>query len=180
MEDKSALRRFFLAQREALSLHERESLSQAVVSWLPQALAGYERLMAYWPVRGEVDLLPFCRWWLKEGRDLFLPRVRGKEIEIVRVQNLDSDMGQGYAGIPEPQGEASSEVPEVILVPGVAFDEDGFRLGYGAGFYDRFLSRCEHVRTIGVAYRFQVVRKLPHHDADIPVQRVVCEDGWIR
>ncbi|URA10556.1 5-formyltetrahydrofolate cyclo-ligase [Thermospira aquatica] len=180
MENKAALRRFFLEKREALSQEERAALSQAIVAWLQKSLVGYTRIMAYWPIRGEVDVVPLLQWWLKEGRDLFLPRVRGRNLDVVKVKNLETDMFPGYAGIPEAMGDVVLEYPEVILVPGVAFDEEGFRLGYGAGFYDRFLSRCADCRTIGVAYRFQVVKQLPHHDTDIPVQRIVCEDGWIR
>ncbi|NPV37694.1 5-formyltetrahydrofolate cyclo-ligase [Brevinematales bacterium NS] len=184
MEEKVILRRSFLAMREALSEETREQLSWQIERWLEKLLgekvSPEVSLMAYWPIRGEVDVLPLMKWWLKKGGRLFLPRVRSREIEVAEVRDLGRDVVKGKYGIPEPVGEMIICVPTFILVPGVVFDERGFRIGYGGGFYDRFLSRMTESHTIGVAYRFQVLRALPHDEHDVSLDRVVCEEGWLK
>jgi len=179
-EEKAILRKSFLAMREALSENFRQSLSIQVCAWVEKDLASVSSLMAYWPFRGEVDVRGILGRWIAEGRMVWLPRVHGREIEVVRVRDLERDLQPGRFGILEPVGEAVSVIPEVILVPGVAFDRAGYRLGYGGGFYDRFLSRMKGALTIGVAYGFQVVERLPHGEHDSCVDRVVCETGWIK
>ncbi|MFN4217008.1 MAG: 5-formyltetrahydrofolate cyclo-ligase [Brevinematales bacterium] len=184
MEEKAILRRSFLAMREALSEETREYLSWKIERWL-EGLLG-ERvfpgvsLMAYWPIRGEVDVLPLMKWWLERGGRLFLPRVCSREMEVAEVRDLGLDVVRGKYGIPEPVGETVACVPTFILVPGVVFDERGFRIGYGGGFYDRFLSKAKESQTIGVAYSFQVLRVLPHDEHDVCLDRIVCETGWLK
>ncbi|MCX7883288.1 MAG: 5-formyltetrahydrofolate cyclo-ligase [Brevinematales bacterium] len=180
VEGKTLLRQTFLAKREDLSPLLRDELSSRVREWLRDFLWGKEAFLGYWPIRGEVDILPLMEEWQKEGKRLFLPRVKGKEIEVVEVRDLSRDVARGRFGIPEPVGERAVEVPDVILVPGVVFDEMGFRIGYGGGFYDRFLSQQPAAETVGVAYRFQILPTLPHHDGDVAVESLVCEEGWIK
>lgn len=179
MEEKAVLRRSFLSMRESLSEETREQFSWRIEKHLWQYLERFQSLMGYWPIRGEVDVTSLMRRWLLKEKRLFLPRVRGPDIEVVEVDNLDYSVRPGYCGIPEPLGEKTDGRAEVVLVPGIVFDERGYRVGYGAGFYDRFLNENSLQETIGVAYRFQILRKIPHGESDIPLRRIVCEEGWI-
>jgi len=177
---KHALRQRFLKQREALSEEERRILSLRICENLWKVVPDALSLAAYMPIRGEVDVRPLMLRWLERGRRLFLPRVRGRELEMVEVTDLKRDLAPGRFGILEPRGEGGSELPLVVLVPGVVFDREGYRIGYGAGFYDRFLAAKGERVAIGVAYRFQIVDSLPHDEHDRKMMLVVCEEGYYK
>lgn len=113
---------------------------------------------------------------LASGKRVVLPKVKGKELELFEIRNLDSDVSPGAWGIPEPRGSALVRLDEldVIIVPGAAFDARGNRLGYGAGFYDKLLSAFKKL-TIAVAFEEQIVPKVPADPHDVPVQKIVTE-----
>ena len=130
--------------------------------------------------RSEVDTLPMIRRALASGKRVMLPKVKGKELELFEIRDVDSDVSPGAWGIPEPQGSALVKPDEldVIIVPGAAFDEQGNRLGYGAGFYDKLLSRFKKP-TIAIAFEQQIVHKVPADPHDVPVKKIVTEKRTI-
>lgn len=134
--------------------------------------------MAYYPIRSEVDLTAAVQWARGRGWTVALPRVEGPgQMSAVVVSRWDA-LRPGAFGIPEPQGASlNPRELDVILVPGAAFDRRGHRLGYGRGFYDRFLPDAVHARVAGAAYREQWVETLPTDPHDVPVQYVVVEQG---
>jgi 5-formyltetrahydrofolate cyclo-ligase len=139
-----------------------------------------ETVLTYMPMRGEVDLRPllerhtYKRWLLPrilpEGRMNFPPYDTG---HLIR----------------HPYGmlEPSPDLPivpveniQLVLAPGLAFDRQGWRLGYGGGFFDRFLAGFTHGVSLGVTYHALLFDLLPHHQHDIPVQYLVTEEGLLR
>lgn len=129
---------------------------------------------------GEVDTLEMMERTLKSGKKIALPSIytKDKSITPVYVHNLKEDLVLGPYGIHESrlkeQHPASLDDIDLAVVPGVAFDKDGFRLGRGAGYYDRFLVRLSHeVPAIGLAFDFQIVSRLPRHGHDVPMARVL-------
>lgn len=174
---KQDLRFTLSRQRRALSLLQVSLFSAAIVEQL-QHLPIYQqakRIMLYYPIHNEVDLLALVRSSEAQGQDkeFFLPVTLDQDIEIRRYSSA-TPMVSGQFGIPEPQGPAYTESLDLILIPAVGFDTQHHRLGRGGGYYDRFLSQLsQSTPTIGVAYDFQVVSQIPVERHDQPVMMVV-------
>ncbi|MDZ4164373.1 MAG: 5-formyltetrahydrofolate cyclo-ligase, partial [Smithellaceae bacterium] len=125
---------------------------------------------------------------LSEGKILILPKINPltMELEIYRITDLDRDLEAGLWGIREPQAGSCETfhagAVDFILVPGVAFDLQGGRIGYGKGFYDRFIRNCKKpgaaVFTAGVAFEIQLQGQIPTEPHDTPVDAIVTENGW--
>ncbi|MFA9432192.1 5-formyltetrahydrofolate cyclo-ligase [Egicoccus sp. AB-alg2] len=175
---KTALRASARAARAALSPVERNEASAQVVARLERMpeLRRARTVVLYAATRDEADpggLLPHL---LRRGVRTLFPRVRGEHLELVAASDLAA-LQLGYRGITEPVGPAvDPEVVDVVLVPGVAFDPAGGRLGQGGGHYDRLLGRLpRHATRIGVCFSCQVVPRVPREAHDVAVDVVVTE-----
>ena len=111
---------------------------------------------------------------LADGKGVALPRVCGKELRFFLVPDL-SAVEKGFSGIMEPvKGGPEAEDPQaLVLVPGLAFDPRGYRVGYGGGYYDRFLAREPDHPTVALCYDFQMLTAVPAEVHDIPVELVL-------
>jgi 5-formyltetrahydrofolate cyclo-ligase len=137
----------------------------------------------YAAVRGEVDPFPLMAALHAQGHPLCLPRMQGRQLAFHAWKPGDALIVTGSFAIPEPGAKAKERRPDLVLVPLLAFDRDGYRLGYGGGFYDRYLS--EHrakrtIRAIGIAYAAQQMETLPHTPTDERLDAVVTEERVIR
>jgi 5-formyltetrahydrofolate cyclo-ligase len=142
-----------------------------------------EHIALYLSVEREVDTLAIIQRGWELGKRIYLPKCHTKEKQLVfyHVESLDQ-LEVVYYGIPEPVPayceKLRLEEVELIIVPGLAFDQRGYRIGYGGGYYDRFLSKLTHqVDTFSLAFSFQVVKKqeLPNDSFDIPVDGIITE-----
>lgn len=117
------------------------------------------------------------------GKEVFLPAVCGEELRFIRVAS-ERDFKKGTFGILEPclTGEAlPSDLADIIVLPGVAFDLSGRRIGYGKGFYDRALHRLEGMgRLVGFCYDFQLVDEIAGEPHDVAVDMVITDRRMIR
>ncbi|TCK06715.1 5-formyltetrahydrofolate cyclo-ligase [Phorcysia thermohydrogeniphila] len=182
MLTKEQIREKVKRRRLLLPESERKRKSEQIVEKLKALLpSDVNTLMFYAPFKGEVDLLPLAEWCLSRGKRVVFPRVSGKEILPLEVFSL-SELSPGYCSILEPPYELSRAINEidVVFVPGIAFDLNCFRIGYGGGFYDRFLARTQIGFKIGICFDFQVVERIPHDPYDVPVDLVVTEKREIR
>ncbi len=139
-------------------------------------------LYVYKSVNNEVDVDYLVKKALEAGKTVALPKVNGKNILFYKITD-DADLIYGYMGIPEPVANPYNlvEVNDgVILVPGLAFDADCGRAGYGGGFYDKFLSGHPELIKIGVAYDAQVFDELETEGHDIKVDMVITENRVFR
>lgn len=174
---KDDLRRQIRQIKRQFTPQQLEELSLPIVARLRQQLYDTQTIVAYYPLPDEVDVRPLLEEWIAEGKNVFLPKVTGDEtMELRRYTGCDS-LQEGAFHIMEPVGErisADSSI-DVVLVPGVAVDAAGHRLGRGRGYYDRFLSSLRTVPTerIGVCFDFQKVDEVPFDKYDIPVDRVI-------
>ena len=181
---KRVLRSRLLAQRRSMTPDEalrRSLMIQARVREIP----GWEALrtvLVYLPFQNEVDTWELIHaMWGRGVRTLapcYRPDCPG-EMDLYSFQSVQ-DLRPGIYTIPEPEPRRCTMIEprecEGILVPGAAFDRQGYRLGLGGGYYDRLLARIgPRTRTIGLAYDFQVVDALPREPHDKPVQ-VICTD----
>lgn len=138
-------------------------------------------VMAYAPIRNEVDLTPLWQELWKKGHTIVLPRVEGEHLAAVAYTGPDG-VRSGVFGIHEPVG---SPIPadkiDAVLVPGLVFDLNGYRLGYGKGYYDRFLPLLRpDVAKIGIAYSFQVVADVQPTPTDVRLDFLVTEKEIIQ
>ncbi len=168
--DKKELRAELARIRERLHSPERDV--RAVQNFLTR-FGKEESFFIYRSFRTETDTRALCAALLKAGKRVCLPKLFGTEMRAVPY--TDKLVENAY-GIEEPTGD--EDVPcAVTLVPLLAADEAGYRLGYGGGFYDRYFAAHPRTLRVGLCYAGQVCRSLPADRWDIPLQAVVTEEG---
>lgn len=177
-----------LTERNQLSAEERSGCSRAIAEHLwrmPEYLQA-TALHAYLPIHNEVNTCPLIERAWQEGKTVIVPVVVAGDPELHhRVFLPNTRVVAGQYGILEPAtGEIMStlKLPRhgmIVLVPLVAFDRQLYRIGYGKGYYDRFLSQIQAVR-IGLAYSFQFVEHFEHNQHDVQLDAVVTEHGVVR
>ncbi len=177
--DKAELRSYYLRCRLALDADQRQRWDALVQRRCLEldALASAATIALYSPVRGEVDTSALLRWALAQGKTIVYPRVRDDGLDFHVVKTVD-ELRIGAFGVLEPSGTATVAVDgiDLFIVPAVAFDCDGYRLGYGKGFYDRALpARAADSVLVGVNYSTQITAVLPREQHDIPVDILVSE-----
>jgi len=182
--EKDAIRRLALARRSRIDPAERAARGTAIVERvlaLPEVIEA-DPVLAFVSIRSEVPTDLLLQTLLDAGKTLVLPHVADDgSMRAAPVASLD-ELRPGYRGIPEPRARlrlAPAE-PAIIIVPGVAFDPSGGRLGYGGGFYDRFLAAAPAVPRIGVCFEVQVFDEIPMAEHDQRVHVVVTEERTIR
>ena len=131
------------------------------------------------PIRTEIDPMPLLAWLRATGRKSVLPIVGARDAPLVfRVWTPGDEMDVGSYGIEEPKASADRMDPVVLLVPMLAFDRLGFRLGYGGGYYDRTLAALRargKITAVGIAYSAQEVDAVPVGEYDQPLDWIVTE-----
>ncbi|MGI6345271.1 MAG: 5-formyltetrahydrofolate cyclo-ligase [Bacillota bacterium] len=184
--DKARLRREMLRRRQALSAQERAAAARAALAAMQRLLRGTETAMIYMPFRGELDPLPLARWLLAQGGSIALPITdqASRRITPAQVSSLD-DLVPGTYGILEPAPgrftELAPQALEVVIVPGTCFDEQGWRIGYGGGYYDRFLPLLQpSCLRIGYAYDWQVVERISPAPWDQRLDYIVTDRRCLR
>lgn len=137
-------------------------------------------IMFFASFQSEVETHHMIRRALAEGKRVVLPRVKGKELELLEIENYDRDVVPGAWGIPEPERGRPVELREIglIVMPGAAFDVRGNRIGYGGGFYDKLLQQYAG-RTVALAFELQMVPDIPAAAHDIPVHAIITEKRTI-
>ena len=178
-DDRARLRRDMAARRDALDAELRRSASAEIARHL--MASGIWRdarsVFAYFAVGSEVQTMALMEAALREGKALYLPRCQsGGRMQAVRVCSLDA-LIPGRFGIPEPpEGEALEGAPGLCVTPGLAFDAGGGRIGYGGGYYDRFLS-ADRCTAAALAYECQVIRRVPTEAHDVPMDYIITPEG---
>lgn len=173
-------------RREALPSEERTRCSQRILDatarWIQRE--GFDTVMLYLNMRSEVETTGLLEKLLDSGKQVCAPVVDTKRMELIprRIQHLKTGLVRHRYGMLEPS-KACPLFPiehlQLIVVPGIAFDRNGYRLGYGKGFYDRFLTKCPHAVVIGLAYGVQLVEDTFPQEWDVPVQHIFTETGRI-
>ena len=189
MDQKQELRKRMKEKRDRISPQERRQKSAKICERLLSApeYARFQKILVYAAIRSEVELQLFCDQALRDKKQIFFPKVCGKEMEFYRIEN-PGQLKKGMFSVPEPDVKqyplssfADAENGEAwILVPGVAFDEKGMRLGYGGGFYDRYLKQKENLHRTGIAFGEQIVKRIPTEIHDHPMDDVITEQQWYR
>ena len=174
MKSKKEIRQEMIQKRNELNNQEYENRSRQICEKIMKnrMYREAEVIYAYMDIKQEVSLKKLILEALEHQKIIGLPRVEGKEIVFYQVASL-SDLEEGSFHVLEPKNTCiPAPEPSLILVPGVAFTTEGKRLGYGGGFYDRFLSN-HSCFTIGVGYGFQVLEELPVEEHDMKLDEII-------
>ena len=174
--DKKELRATIRARKRAMTEEEIVSRSQALTLLFLEsdAYRNAETIYGYLPYNQEVRTVPMLEQALKDGKRVAVPKCYGDEMKFIFMEDL-SKVEKGYANIPEPiaDGPVADDETALVLMPGLAFDPQGHRIGYGGGFYDKFLSREPGHPTLALCYEFQMLPELKTEEHDIPVDTVL-------
>ena len=182
---KYELRQQIRQIKRQFSRQQLEELSFPIVTRLKERLKDVQTVVAYYPLPDEVDIRQLLDDLVSEGKKVFLPKVLDDEtmvccpymdaqhlfegaFHILEPEYTEGTVPFGYSGITQKE-------PSLLcmLVPGVAFDAAGHRLGRGKGYYDRFLADYPYIYKIGVCFDFQKVSEVPTDEYDIPVDEVI-------
>ena len=178
--DKKELRE--LAKRQRREFKDKRSASAKIKETLldlPEMKAA-KTVALYCSLPGEVDTDLLIDELLKEGKEICVPLVRGKQMLFIRIRSREDLTAKGSFGIREPLFEETSVVlPEMIdlaVFPGLAFDREGRRLGYGGGYYDRAFAHASGVPKIAVCFSCQIFDQIPTEEYDLKVDKIVTEN----
>lgn len=183
-DEKKAARREFRDMRNTLSANERARLDSAICSHVTScpSFISADTVLCYFPVKGEPNILPIAEEALRLKKTVAFPisHVESKRLTFHIISSL-SELTEGAYRIPEPSAKAP--VPTVLqnavcIVPALAFDKNGKRLGYGGGYYDRFLAEFDGV-SMGLAYDSFFVDELPTDSYDMTVNIIITEKGEV-
>ena len=179
-EQKKALRKEFLKKRNAMSDKERADADASAFEIFLD-LSCYktaDTILLYYPIKNEPNVLKIAERALKDKKRIAFPRCH-KETRKMTFHTVTSlsELEEGAYGIPEPK-ESAKEVDRacaaLCVIPALAIDKDGFRLGYGGGYYDRFLDSFDGI-TASIVYSDLLVDELPADDHDWPVDIIITE-----
>ncbi len=174
---KAALRKHLLEKRDATSAELRDISSGKIYENLKN-LSAYnnsENIACYFPIGSEIDTRDIMLNILERGKNLLLPKIVNGDIEFYVVPNLEK-LEKGSFEIMEPKDSCKkAEKIDCVLIPTIAVSKLGVRLGYGKGYYDRFLSSTNAVK-ISLTYSKQIVKSIPSDSHDIKIDWIVTED----
>lgn len=174
--NKQELRRAIRERKRAMTEEEIVKRSNALAEkfYNSPAYQAASTIYGYLPYNQEVRTVPMLQRALDEGKRVAVPKVYGEEMRFIYLDDL-TQVSKGYAGIPEPIADApvADDKRALVLMPGLAFDPQGHRIGYGGGFYDRFLAQEPHHPTLALCYEFQMQAHLDTEEFDIPVDTVL-------
>jgi 5-formyltetrahydrofolate cyclo-ligase len=177
---KADIRRGALARREALPADTRMAAAQAIAArGLPVKTAPGVVVSGFSPLKSEISPLPLLRRVADTGAQLALPVVAGRgQPLIMRAWSFGAPLVPGVWGIREPPPDAPEVFPDVVIVPLLAFDRSGRRVGYGAGYYDMTIARLrgmKPVTAIGIAFAVQEIAEVPATPRDARLDLVLTE-----
>ena len=184
LQEKAELRREALARRDALPAQIRRAAAEAIAARaFPLTLAPGTIVSGFMPLKNEINPLPLMRKLADAGARLALPVVvgRGKPL-VMRGWQWGEPLVAGVRGIREPAPEAPEVQPDILLVPLLAFDRGGHRIGYGAGYYDLTIAQSrarKPIVAVGIAFAAQEVETVPRTAFDAQLDLVLTENETI-
>ena len=174
--DKKELRAMIRGKKRAMTEAEivEKSLRLGELFAASEAYRSAEVIYGYLPYNQEVRTVPMLERAIRDGKRVAVPKCYGDEMRFIWMEDL-SRVEKGYAGIPEPieDGPVADDETALVLMPGLAFDPQGHRIGYGGGFYDKFLAKEPEHPTLALCYDFQMLPKLETEEFDVPVDTVI-------
>lgn len=181
ISEKYELREQMLQKRLELPYEEEARMNQALFERLT-SLGGFtgkevSSVYTYVSCRREPDTRRLISWLLDNRIPVAVPRVSGRDMDFYYIKS-QNQLVPGFMDIPEPDSSCkkAGDLCALVILPGLAFDLEGGRLGYGGGYYDRFLAREPNHKTIGLAFAFQMVPRVPQEAYDKKADLIVVSD----
>lgn len=181
---KKEIRKKILQLKESLSEQEIQKKSSAIFNTLSNMkfYTNANNVMLYVSFGSEVLTKPIIDDLLQQRKRVFVPVTvpKTKELIVSELKSFEDDLEIGHFGVMEPKKDALRPVDptiiDLIVVPGVAFDKEGYRVGYGGGYYDRFIPRLtDQTPKVSLAFEMQLIDKVPTDKYDIPVEYIITE-----
>ena len=174
--NKTDLRNMIRQKKRAMTEEQIVSASRRLTE-LFVATEQYQRaqtIYGYLPYNQEVRTFALLEHAIRDGKRVAVPKVFGDEMRFIYITDFDG-IEKGYAGIPEPVADTpvADDKTALVLMPGLAFDTEGHRIGYGGGFYDKFLQAEPNHPTVALCYDFQILDKIETEVHDVPVDCVL-------
>ncbi len=174
--DKTALRKEIKEKKRAMTETEIVQASRRLGELFAasEAYKMAKTIYGYLPYNQEVRTVPMLQKALDDGKKVAVPKCCGDEMRFIYLEDL-SQVEKGYCGIPEPIADepVADDKTALVLMPGLAFDQEGHRIGYGGGFYDKFLAAEPEHPTLALCYAFQMLDHLETEEFDVPVDTVL-------
>jgi 5-formyltetrahydrofolate cyclo-ligase len=184
--EKQRYRRMMRERLEAMTAEEFQVCNRELRRrfWGLQPVKNAGLVMLYYSIHREVETISLIEEFFRAGQRVALPVCAPeRELIVKEIRDLSEVQKSGRYGLSEPipgTPEVESAAIDLIVLPGLAFDRAGNRLGHGAGYYDRFLRRApQSLYKLGLAYGFQVVERLPVQKHDIKVNGLLTPDGFV-
>ena len=185
MKIKDRLRKKFLTLRKKNYFSVSKEKFDKLINYIKKKNKSkkYFSIALYYPSNYEIDVLKILSDLKKPRAKLLLPKIKdGNLLKFVEWDTKDILIANKY-GIPEPAEKFKNSLPDIVLVPLVAFDKKMNRLGYGKGYYDRYLSKLvkvnKKIEVIGIAFSFQKYKKIPTDKYDIRLNKIYTEKGFL-
>ena len=176
-EEKKVIRKQVFAARKAHTDQQIDDWSRKIaetVTALPE-YSNSQRIFAYADYNHEVMTKYIIEAAWNDGKEVAVPKVVGQDMVFYKLTDF-AQLEKGYFGIPEPaRGEIVQWEEALMIMPGVAFDRQNHRVGYGGGFYDRFLEKHPYITRVAVAFEFQMMSEVPVEPTDISPEIIVTE-----
>lgn len=174
--EKTELRKWIRSQKRAMTPEQIETASRILAEkfYATSYYRDAETIYGYLPYNQEVRTVPILQQALLDGKKVAVPKVYDDTMRFIYLEDL-SAVAPSNMGIPEPVADepVASDETALVLMPGLAFDPQGNRMGYGGGFYDKFLADQPNHPTVALCYAFQMVDEIPTDEYDIPVNCVL-------
>ena len=183
--ERYKLRSHYLAERNVLPSSDRAAMSRKIIEQLVTLpIFARNHFFIYCSYQSEVETLMLLQRCLGEGKSVSVPLTVPQQSELlaVAITNPATDLSPGYKGIPEPipsvaeLRQVNPQSIDIAIIPGAVFDRSGYRLGYGGGYYDRFLAKkAPQAYRIGLAFSLQLVNRIPALSHDAPLDMLITE-----
>ena len=185
MKDKDKLRKEYMTKRANLQSTIINKSSSIITNKLDSYIHknNFKNIMIFVSFRNEIYTHELIKKWLNDGeKNIYVPYIESNidQMKISQIEDFDKDLEKGVYNILEPiekvKKESNNYDLDIIVVPGLIFSKNGYRIGYGGGYYDKFLSRVsDKVKKVGIVYSDFVLDDLPVDDYDIPVDLIMTE-----
>ena len=187
--NKQTLREQCLRKRSSLSqkaiLEKSKKITDTLMNF--EEYQQSEKIMLYIATKSEVQTQSIIESARKDNKKIFIPLIAQEKSDLIPslIHDFEKELALGNLGIVQPKEEFYRLFPpdilDLVIVPGVAFTQQGYRLGRGGGYYDRFLCKLEeHTYSIALAFEMQIIEKIPLDENDIPVDCIITEDRTIK
>ena len=180
---KKIIRKQFIEERKKMTVNTVNTLSTLIIERILGEidLESSETIALYYPFNNEVNVLPLIELLLKQKKRVVLPKVTGKTtMEFYRIEST-VDVELSKFGVYEPNTKSIVNKIEIdwMLIPGVGFNSKGYRLGYGAGYYDRYLEEHQF-KTVGICFDFQITDAFEINEYDVPLDFIISENRLLQ